>query len=213
MALDKYIAITHPLRYHVIMTQKATVGCIVGCWTFGVLIWITHYFWLDVLNNACMTLQVVPVVYTRVLLFTLYVTIGALLVLFHIQIATIAREHANRIATEVTCNTQHGHKKVMKNKKGMRTVSAILAAYVLAWFLYFLIDFLYLIDVYLNPLVNNVMLSIAVTLGLANSSVNFLVYAATSRDFREAYHSFMCVCHCTRPHWGSAQVFSLSDDL
>ncbi|XP_030042687.1 olfactory receptor 1009-like [Microcaecilia unicolor] len=42
MAYDRYVAICHPLRYTIIMNEKASVLMAIGCWAFAFFVPLTH---------------------------------------------------------------------------------------------------------------------------------------------------------------------------
>lgn len=71
MAIDRYIAIFHPLRYCSLVTKRTLVCLIIGCWSIGLLVLLSFYFGKFYNPHPCINfmLGIVPALYTRLLTY------------------------------------------------------------------------------------------------------------------------------------------------
>ena len=198
MAVERYIAISCPLRYHVLVTQRRLVISILLSWAVSLAASMTYP--LRYLNkqgprklhptSANLHLSSINI--------CLFLITAICIVVLNIKILCIARRQALAIAT--CTNSRHSddrtnlsNVKQVKHlrSKGTRLILLIIITYLVTWTPYFLISLLFIY----YP--NNIMLLIFTTsaffIGRLNSAINVLLYAYVSRDFKKAYKRLLCM--------------------
>ncbi|XP_005503674.2 histamine H2 receptor [Columba livia] len=201
ISLDRYFAVTTPLRYGQLVTSfRVAVGLIV-IWTVSLMVSFLpiHLGWntngtavqntAPNCNKECM-LEVNPVYGLVDALLTFYIPLVIMCITYY-QIFKIAREQAKRI-NHIWCSSSNAPMPPMvKEHKATVTLAVVLGAFIVCWFPYFTV-FTYR-GVWGDSKVKGTPMSIVLWLGYANSALNPILYGTLNRDFREAYqHLLRC---------------------
>ncbi|XP_053846830.1 histamine H2 receptor isoform X1 [Vidua macroura] len=200
ISLDRYFAVTTPLRYRQVVTPSRVAVGLAVIWTVSLMVsflpihlgWNTNGTAVQNTGPTCSkecTLAV-NLVYGLVDgLLTFYIPLGIMCITYY-RILKIARGQAKRI------NHTWGNAPMppmVKEHKATVTLAVVLGAFIVCWFPYFTM-FTYR-GVWGDSGVKGTPMSIVLWLGYANSALNPILYGTLNRDFRVAYQHLL---HCWR---------------
>ncbi|XP_058402253.1 histamine H2 receptor [Diceros bicornis minor] len=199
ISLDRYCAVTDPLRYPVLVTPARVTISLVLIWVISITLSFLsiHLGWnsrnetsmsdISKVNHTALKCKVqVNLVYGLVDgLVTFYLPLLVMCVTYY-RIFKIARDQARRIHQVSSWRAA-----TIKEHKATVTLAAVMGAFIICWFPYFTV-FVYR-GLRGDDAVNEVFEAIVLWLGYANSALNPILYAALNRDFRMAYQQ---VFHC-----------------
>lgn len=210
ISLDRYCAITDPLRYPVRVTPARVAAALVFIWAISITLSFLsiHLGWnrsnrTDPRDSKTCRVEV-NLVYGLVDgLVTFYLPL-LIMCIFYYRIFKIAREQSRRIQHSGSWRTV-----TVREHKATVTLAAVMGAFVVCWFPYFSV-FLYrgVVNDYINQVVEDVVL----WLGYANSALNPILYGALNRDFRTAYQQLFH-CHLANHQAHEASLRSTSSQL
>ncbi|XP_044517585.1 histamine H2 receptor [Gracilinanus agilis] len=190
ISLDRYYAITAPLRYSMVVTPKRVVIALTLIWVISITFSFLpiHLEWnIQNLTNSNLTpykckLQVNKAYGLVDGLITFYVPLLVMCATYY-RIFKIAREQAKRI------NHSYYNKAVtIREHKATVTLAVVMGAFIICWFPYFTV-FVYR-GIWGD--INETLEAIVLWLGYVNSALNPILYAALNRDFRTAYQCLFC---------------------
>ncbi|XP_014731536.1 PREDICTED: histamine H2 receptor [Sturnus vulgaris] len=201
ISLDRYFAVTTPLRYCQVVTPSRVAVALVVIWTVSLMVsflpihlgWNTKNWTAEqdtdpTCSTECM-LAVNPVYGLVDSLLTFYIPLVIMCITYY-RILKIAREQAKRI-NHTWGNTPMPP--MVKEHKATVTLAVVLGAFIVCWFPYFTV-FTYR-GVWGDSRVKGTPMSIVLWLGYANSALNPILYGTLNRDFRLAYQHLL---HCWR---------------
>ncbi|XP_048190233.1 histamine H2 receptor isoform X2 [Perognathus longimembris pacificus] len=204
ISLDRYCAVTDPLRYSVLVTPVRVAVSLVFIWVISITLSFLsiHLGWNSRHDHgrhnhtpAECKVQVNPEYGLVDSLVTFYLPLLVMCITYY-RIFKIARDQAKRINHLSTWKVA-----TVREHKATVTLAAVLGAFIVCWFPYFTV-FVYR---GYNGDINQVIEAIVLWLGYANSALNPILYAALNRDFRTAYQRLF---HC-RPASRSVPATSL----
>ncbi|XP_067391685.1 histamine H2 receptor [Emydura macquarii macquarii] len=199
ISLDRYYAITAPLRYTQQVTPLRVAVAMVVVWAVSLTVSFLpiHLGWNTNSNrvqntgtNDSLTCELeVNQAYGLVdALLTFYFPLAIMCVTYY-RIFRIAREQAKRINHATCCMAVSPALPTVKEHKATVTLAAVLGAFIICWFPYFTV-FTYR-GMRGECKVGNTSKSIVLWLGYANSALNPILYAVLNRDFRTAYQRLL----------------------
>ncbi|TRZ22260.1 hypothetical protein HGM15179_004830 [Zosterops borbonicus] len=198
ISLDRYFAVTTPLRYCQVVTRSRVAMGLVVIWSVSLMVsflpihlgWNTNGTGVQNTNATCNQecILAVNIPYGLfVALLTFYIPLVIMCITYY-RILKIAREQAKRI------NHTWGSTPMppmVKEHKATITLAVVLGAFIVCWFPYFTV-FAYR-GVQGDSKVKGTPMSIVLWLGYANSALNPILYGTFNRDFRVAYqHLLRC---------------------
>ncbi|XP_009089919.2 histamine H2 receptor [Serinus canaria] len=204
ISLDRYFAVTTPLRYCQVVTPSRVAMGLAVIWTVSLMVsflpihlgWNTKGTAVQNTGPTCSkecTLAV-NLVYGLVdSLLTFYIPLVIMCITYY-RILRIAREQAKRI------NHTWGNAPVppmVKEHKATVTLAVVLGAFIVCWFPYFTL-FTYR-GVWGDSKVKGTPMSIVLWLGYANSALNPILYGTLNKDFRVAYQHLLCCWRTGHP--------------
>uniref|UniRef100_A0A8B9T5E3 Histamine receptor H2 n=1 Tax=Anas platyrhynchos TaxID=8839 RepID=A0A8B9T5E3_ANAPL len=181
ISLDRYFAVTTPLRYRQVVTPSRVAVGLVIIWAVSLMVSFLpiHLGW-----NTNGTAVLTPSTGWWTALLTFYIPLVIMCVTYY-RIFKIAREQAKRINHTWYCSSNSPMPPMVKEHKATVTLAVVLGAFVVCWFPYFTV-FTYR-GVWGNSGVKGAPMSIVLWLGYANSALNPILYGTLNRDFRVAY--------------------------
>lgn len=210
ISLDRYCAITDPLRYPVRVTPARVAAALVFIWAISITLSFLsiHLGWnrsnhTDPGDSKTCRVEV-NLVYGLVDgLVTFYLPL-LIMCIFYYRIFKIAREQSRRIQHSGSWRAV-----TLREHKATVTLAAVMGAFVVCWFPYFSV-FLY--RGVANDHINRVVEDVVLWLGYANSALNPILYGALNRDFRTAYQQLFH-CHLASHQAHEASLRSTSSQL
>ncbi|XP_046524204.1 histamine H2 receptor isoform X4 [Equus quagga] len=215
ISLDRYCAVTDPLRYPVLVTPVRVVISLVLIWVISITLSFLsiHLGWnsrsenssselLTGVNHTASKCKVqVNLVYGLVDgLVTFYLPLLVMCITYY-RIFKIARDQARRIHHVGSWKAA-----TIKEHKATVTLAAVMGAFIICWFPYFTV-FVYR-GLKGDEAVNEVIEAVVLWLGYANSALNPILYAALNRDFRTAYQQLF---HCRLAGCNARETFLRSN--
>ncbi|XP_072803305.1 histamine H2 receptor [Vicugna pacos] len=208
ISLDRYCAVTDPLRYPVLVTPFRVAISLVLIWVISITLSFLsiHLGWNSraETNNTNHTVSKCKVQVNLVYglvdgLVTFYLPLLVMCITYY-RIFKIARDQAKRVHHINSWRTA-----TLREHKATVTLAAVMGAFIVCWFPYFTV-FVYR-GLRGDDAINETFEAIVLWLGYANSALNPILYATLSRDFRTAYQRlFRC-----RPAGHIADRTSLRD--
>ncbi|XP_036379664.1 histamine H2 receptor-like [Megalops cyprinoides] len=204
ISVDRYVAVTAPLRYPALVTSGSVAVAMAVIWTVSLMVsflpihmgWNTPDF--SVQNQkqgrderACRFEWNRSYVLLDAFA-TFYLPLLAMCVTYY-RIFRIAREQARRINSRPSSFSTVA---VAREHKATVTLAAVLGAFIVCWFPYF--TFFTCMGLREEPDPPQTAYSVVLWLGYANSALNPLLYGALNRDFRRAYGRLLC-CRSISP--------------
>ncbi|XP_038161038.1 histamine H2 receptor-like [Cyprinodon tularosa] len=231
ISVDRYMAVTMPLRYASLVLPCRVAVALVSVWTVSVAVsflpiqmgWNTvngtvqnHGPWAS--KGKCRFELNRPYVLTDSLL-TFYLPLLAMCWTY-LKILQIARAQAKRIIrtrpiriTTYNCKNSPSTKMTLvsgvtavalKDHKATLTLAAVIGAFVVCWLPYFILFTVLGLKEHTDPAIVPEF-SIVLWLGYANSALNPVIYGALNRDFRSAYAQLLRCRFSTYSGWKSQQ--------
>ncbi|XP_034037805.1 histamine receptor H2a isoform X2 [Thalassophryne amazonica] len=223
ISVDRYLAVTMPLRYTSLVLPWRVAVAMVSVWTVSLAVsflpihmgWNTvngtiQNYGPDAPERHCRFELNGPFVLTDSLL-TFYLPLLAMCWTY-LRILRIARAQAKRIVstrpTVTTYNCRNNPSTsttlvlsvtavALREHKATVTLAAVIGAFVVCWLPYFIVFTILGLREHPDP--NTVPeFSIVLWLGYTNSALNPILYGALNRDFRSAY---ICLLRCRRPSY------------
>lgn len=213
ISVDRYLAVSMPLRYGSLMLPWRVALVMAGVWTVSVAVsFLPIQMGWNTVNGTvqnqgrgdserrCRFELNRPYVLTDALL-TFYLPLVAMCWIY-LRILRIARAQAKRIVSaQRTCVTRYNGgsnpptttlvvsgvpSAILREHKATVTVAAVIGAFVACWLPYFILFTVLGLKEHTDPY-NVPEYSIVLWLGYTNSALNPILYAALNRDFRSAY--------------------------
>ena len=192
ISLDRFIAIILPLRYTSLITKQVMSIMIALTWFLPISVTTAMYCTAFARTGTLEgQIRMDNMHYTATIV--LYLIFSCILSILYGKIMIVARTQAKKIQAWSSANTENN----TNSGKSTRMVSAIMFASLALNFLYVISCILRLLGSN-NILILTIIEYIGQECSVANSSVNVLIYAAFSSDFRRAFKSMLCIHMCKR---------------
>lgn len=208
MTVDRYIAITSPLRYIAVVTHKRVVLLISAAWLVPLAVGLLPLAWL---HSA--SAESAGHIYVLVVLIVFEVTPTLVLTIAAIRLFLVARQHAKRIAILVT-QLRYNHSStgvrvssLHHRPASLRVLNVVVVFYVLCYGGEVVLSTCYVLEMCepralaAYPLVKLLL--------IANSAVNPLAYAFLKTDIKREIKKFFECGFVSRFH---PSVFSHGGD-
>ncbi|CAH1777658.1 unnamed protein product [Owenia fusiformis] len=205
LSLDKYLAITRPLRYDDFVTIPRCVILIIGVWVFSIIIWIPPLFdlprsgdyYFEEAARVCYFDTTTSPYYTLFIVVGVFVLVSTVIGFCYFKILKISLAQSKRMA-ETLSSDGDGPKISKTNKKAIRTLLTIVSAFYIAWTPYCTERVIRgFVGEYVTP---DWFLMASSTLAVSNSYFNAFIFTLTNRKFR---HSAITIF---MPYWGRNRV-------
>ncbi|KAM8819521.1 adenosine receptor A2b [Rhynchonycteris naso] len=224
VAVDRYLAISVPLRYKSLVTGTRARGVIAVLWVLSFGIGLTPFLWLNSRGSdahrtepgegpanrsgflvKCLFENVVPMTYMVYVNFFGCVLLPLLLMLvIYIKIFTVACRQLRR--TELV---GHSRTTLRREVHAAKSLAMIVGIFAVCWLPVHAVNCLTLFQPALAEHKPKWAVNVAILLSHANSVVNPVVYAYRNRDFRSTFRRIisryvLCRTHVSKSGIGQA---------
>ncbi|XP_025074394.1 histamine H2 receptor isoform X1 [Pogonomyrmex barbatus] len=185
IAIDRYVAIVHPLSYNRYVTRKRVLLVIVVAWmcTMGVSSIPIYWNCFDT-SDVCELETVLPRFYIVAIQMPSFFLSWITMFLLYWKIWKEAHMHARRMNLSVVPNL------VEKNdRKSVQVVLLILGCFSICWFPYFVIACLRTFGWKTHSIM--IWYKSTFALAIANSGMNPFIYAWKNTNFRKAFQKIL----------------------
>ena len=189
IAVDRFVAITTPLRYNQVITPTRITKGLAAAWVIPLVSTSSFYVWLilDTVEDANYTM---PLIYRVVFNFTCYFLVCILIVMIYVHILAVAIRQRRQITQQnLSTDTQK------KNNKTTRHIFVfLLISYIVSWTPFICIETISsLLDA--GPYIASILALLnlySLFVGLTNSAINCLVYVIWNKQLRRGYYKTIC---------------------
>ncbi|CAG9089347.1 unnamed protein product [Plutella xylostella] len=180
IAVDRYVAIVHPLHYSRYMTKVITRLLMSTTWSVAMCISLIPIFW----NNwhegiACEMNMVIPKDYTTSILAPMFSLIWMVMFILYWRIWREATCHARRMRANTCCPTG------ANDWKSIQVVLLVLGSFSLCWMPFVVVACAQTFPVF--HLHSPIAYRLTSSLAMCNSGINPLIYAWKNAGFRAAF--------------------------
>ena len=208
MAIDRYIAIVHSLRYSSLMETKRVIAMVASSWSVSFLAAFVRLLWFQS-NHLNQTIEK----YYRVAIDFLFGAVSCIVLIFiYVRVFFISRKIARQTAiqeNEVNHNYRPTDPKFQRQARrnlSTRVLGSVVLFFVLCNSLSVYISFCQTFGL---RSVNPIVMYVAYMLVHFNSTVNFIVYAFMKKDIRLELRRLCSCCNSGYPS-ESREEFSLT---
>ncbi|XP_013092279.2 beta-2 adrenergic receptor-like isoform X1 [Biomphalaria glabrata] len=193
IALDRYIAIMFPLRYHDIVTFKRATRTILLTWLYVVIMafipmlgWHTYMPEVSVLTARCNFYTALPFTYVVwSSITTVSVTVGVSAILY-VQIIGVALRQVHQFRKQMMMLSPYQICKFESRVRSVKVTSFLMLVHMLLWLPYLLFAPLKYYDVVSPKNMEIIQLAVQ-TVNFANSLVNLPVYSMGRQEYQAVF--------------------------
>ena len=185
MAVERYIAISYPLHFHILVTPRRLAVSILFIWVCTFAVTLTSLIWHFSSQEPSYQSPSPLILYRISVNFCLYLVIGCSILVLYLKILSVVRRQAQ--ATAAGTNVREiGSNRI----KGTKLILFVIMAYLVTGAPYFITVWLYIYFPSYALLIASTCTSFISRL---NSIINTLLYAYVSSEFRRAYRRLLCM--------------------
>jgi hypothetical protein len=194
IGIERLLAITRPLHYITIVTDKMMVAMVIGVWLTPIVIIIPGFVYTMETMETSYRIPARKALYY--LCVCSYCVFTVTMCSMYGKILRDATLQANKVHELTT--SEENNPNIIKNpgRKAIKLVLSILISFTVLYFpvvMFSLLKLCLVDENDTNPTMN-LLEVISLALMEANSVVNVVIYAAFSREFRQAYMDILCFC-------------------
>ncbi|XP_044168704.1 alpha-1A adrenergic receptor-like [Acropora millepora] len=197
ISIDRFLAVVYPLRYQALMTPKLNKFMIACVWIYSVGTGILIFCLLKPPKNERYSFDLNPYFYGFILSGNVIVPFFIMIVLYS-KIYVIAKQHARRlgVASSSIPNTETSatsyRKKLARELKIAKTLGIVVLCFVICWLPFEIINVIAMVNGAVTCVVE-IADTMACWLAYLHSSLNPLLYAFASCEFRRAFKRLLCI--------------------
>ena len=178
VSIDRFLCISTPFQYPLLMTSRRAVVIICGIWIYSVIVavssqvlWAWHAFplFVSIMN---------------------FILPSVIIMIMYFNIFRIARCQAKQI--EMTINGKTRRFSLSTELKAAKVLGVVIGAFLACWSLFFALNLKYY---FCRCATSLLVVSMAKWLHYGNSMVNPMLYGLLNKDFKTAFKKIIL------PHW------------
>lgn len=195
ISIDRFLAVVYPLRYSIWMTPNLVKIMIASVWMYSFGIAILIFFLLIPPEDEMYSFDLNPVFHGFLLIGNVIFPFIIMIILYS-KIYIIAKGHAMR--TEVTSLNANSSRSARRTNnfarelKLAKTLGIVVLCFVICWLPFEIINVVILVDEGVATCTVEVIDTIACWLAYLHSSLNPILYAFASTEFRRAFKKLLC---------------------
>ncbi|GLH00107.1 Octopamine receptor beta-2R [Gryllus bimaculatus] len=195
IAVDRYIAIIHPLHYYRYMTRRMATILIASGWITAFILSTVPAYWntfdepcQEPCDEPCQLHNVLPAVYILFILTPAFLLVWIVMFALYWRIWREAAGHAKRLRSAHLNNSP-------SDWKSLQMVMLILGCFSFCWLPFFIV--ICSRSAQLTIPRSQLVYQVTYLMGMANSCINPIIYAWKNSEFRKAFARLL---HCQSPN-------------
>lgn len=197
ISIDRFLAVVYPLRYNTWMTPNLAKIMITSVWAYSFGIAILIFFLLDPPEDKMYSFNLNPFFHGFLLIGNVIFPFIIMIILYS-KIYIIAKGHARRTGmTSSNVKQTRRTKNFARELKLAKTLGIVVLCFVMCWLPFEIINVVILVDKGVDTCVVEIVDTVACWLAYLHSSLNPLLYAFASTDYRRAFKKLLCRTECT----------------
>lgn len=195
VSIDRFLAVVYPLRYSIWMTPNLVKLMIVSVWLYSFGIAVIIFFLLDPPEDQTYSFNLNPIFHGFLLIGNVILPFIIMIILYS-KIYIIAKRHARRAGVASSnANTSSPTRRTnsfARELKLAKTLGIVVLCFVICWLPFEIINVIILVDEGVATCAVEIIDTVACWLAYLHSSLNPLLYAFASSDFRRAFRKLLC---------------------
>jgi len=170
---------------------KFMIGCV---WVYSLGIAVLIFFLLDPPENQTYSFNLNPLFHGFLLIGNVIFPFIIMIILYS-KIYIIAKRHARRAGTTSSRNSSSLTRRTnsfARELKLAKTLGIVVLCFVICWLPFEIINVIILVDQGVTTCLVEIIDTVACWLAYLHSSLNPLVYAFSSSEFRRAFRKLLC---------------------
>lgn len=195
ISIDRFLAVVYPLRYSIWMTPSLAKIMIASVWLYSFGIAILIFFLLEPPEDEMYSFNLNPVFHGFLLIGNVIFPFIIMIILYS-KVYIIAKGHATRAG--VTSSNADSSSPTSRTNcfardlKLAKTLGIVVLCFVICWLPFEIINVLILVDEGVATCTVEIADTVACWLAYLHSSMNPLLYAFSSSEFRRAFRKLLC---------------------
>lgn len=190
IALDRYVALVHPLKYDVVLTRSRSRKLIISVWVFVAAVSVIHLFWNNPTREGklrCTAKDFAPGILYFVIGPCFWLTCIAMFCMY-MRIYHNIRKRNSSIGGNIHCNL----KLSVSDVKVAKMLFVSYTVFVVCWN-----PIAVCLVLLMESKVTTKTLHFPFFLAYLNSGMNFFIYVARSKHYQEAFKKMVKCCRST----------------
>ena len=194
ISIDRFLAVVYPLRYKLWMTPELNKVMIACVWAYSFGIGISIFCLLEPPQNEMYSFDLNPYFYSFLLIGNVLSPFTIMIILYS-KIYVIAKQHTKRLAaltsSGLNAPTSSSNKKFARELKLAKTLGIVVLCFVFCWLPFEIINFMIVVNKGTVHCALEISDTVACWLAYLHSSLNPLLYAFASSEFRTAFRKLL----------------------
>ena len=192
ISIDRFLAVVYPLRYQVWMTPRLNKFMIACVWVYSFGIAILIILLLEPPEDGTYSFDLNPYFHGFLLIGNVFVPFVIMIILYS-KIYIIAKRHARRAGVATSSTSSRSRRSFARELKLAKTLGIVVLCFVICWLPFELINVMILMDEGVINCAIEIADTVACWFAYLHSSMNPLLYAFASTEFRRAFKKLLSI--------------------